>query len=137
MKKLIQRLLFGEVQGEPIGSPNPRTISTVSANLYEVQPYITPTHQEQVRANRKRQAFSMAGILRDADKQYLARLDDSFAAKVYRSHCLPPEFNTQGQYKIGVDVANGKDETVKATFQVRTSIDGETEFYRSKLKPRK
>lgn len=131
MKKLIQRLLFGEVQGEPIGSPNPRTVNAVSANLYEVQPYITPTQQEQGRANRKRSAFQQQ-VLRDADKQYVARLDDSFAVKVYRSHCFPSEFNTQGRYKIGVDVANGKDETVKTTFQVQTSIDGETEFYLSK-----
>lgn len=131
MKKLIHRILFGEVQGEPIGPPNPRTINAVSANLYEVQPYVTPTRQ-----GAKRSPFSTSMKIEGVDRMYLVQLDNSWAAKIYRSHCLPPEFQGQGKYRFGIDVAQGKDETVKATFQVKTSMGGESEFYLSKLKRR-
>ena len=39
MKKLIQKLLFGETEGEPIGECALRTVSCTASNLYEVQEY--------------------------------------------------------------------------------------------------
>lgn len=48
MKKLIQKILFGEPEKdcEPIGKARLRTVSCTASNLYEVQEYQNPLNNQ-------------------------------------------------------------------------------------------